>query len=59
MSKLNATGLSEDCERKYGGMELSDAKKLKALEDENNRLKSWRDQKTVWGTVFPEQRLLT
>lgn len=24
---------------KYGGMELSDAKKLKALEDENNRLK--------------------
>lgn len=24
---------------KYGGMELSDAKKLKTLEDENNRLK--------------------
>ncbi len=24
---------------KYGGMELSDAKKLRALEDENNRLK--------------------
>ena len=24
---------------KYGGMELSDAKKLKALEEENNRLK--------------------
>lgn len=24
---------------KYGGMELSDAKNLKALEDENNRLK--------------------
>ncbi len=43
---------------KYGGMELSDAKKLKALEDENNRLKSWREQKTVWETVFPEQRLL-
>ncbi len=39
MSNLNATGLSEDCERKFGGMELSDAKKLKALKDENNRLK--------------------
>ena len=25
--------------RKYGGMEVSDAKKLKALEDENRRLK--------------------
>jgi len=25
---------------KYGGMEVSDAKKLKALEDENRRLKS-------------------
>jgi putative transposase len=24
---------------KYGGMDISDAKKLKALEDENNRLK--------------------
>lgn len=25
--------------RKYGGLEVSDAKKLKALEDENRRLK--------------------
>ena len=25
--------------RKYGGMEVSDARKLKALEDENRRLK--------------------
>lgn len=25
--------------RKYGGMEVSDAKKLKALEDENRKLK--------------------
>ena len=24
---------------KYGGMEVSDARRLKALEDENNRLK--------------------
>jgi putative transposase len=26
--------------KKYGGMEVSDAKKLKALEDENRRLKT-------------------
>lgn len=29
---------------KYGGMEVSEAKRLKALEAENAKLKSWRDQ---------------
>jgi putative transposase len=30
---------------RYGGMEISDARKLKALEDENRRLKScWRSR---------------
>jgi putative transposase len=36
-------GISEDTfyrwRSKYGGMEVSDAKKLRALEDENRRLK--------------------
>ena len=41
---------------KYGGMEVSDAKKLKTLEAENAKLKSWRDQqRPQWG-VCPEQR---
>ena len=39
---------------KYGGMELSEAKRLKALEAENAKLKSWRDQqRPQWG-VCPE-----
>ena len=29
---------------KYGGMEVSEANRLKALEAENAKLKSWRDQ---------------
>ena len=42
---------------KYGGMELSEAKRLKALEAENAKLKSWRDQqRPQWG-VCPEYRL--
>ena len=41
---------------KYGGMEVSDARRLKTLESENAKLKSWRDQKRPrWG-VFPDQR---
>lgn len=44
---------------KYGGMEVSDAKKLKTLEAENAKLKSWRDQqRPQWG-VCPEQRRLS
>ena len=31
---------------KYGGMEVSDARKLKTLEDENRRLKKGSPQKT-------------
>ena len=42
---------------KYGGMEVSDARRLKALESENAKLKSWRDQKRPQWGVFPEQRL--
>jgi len=39
---------------KYGGMEVSDAKKLNTLEAENAKLKSWRDQqRPQWG-VCPE-----
>ena len=42
---------------KYGGMEVSEAKRLKALEAENAKLKSWRDrQRPQWG-VCPEYRL--
>ena len=54
---------------RYGGMEgeplcaigsrtmASDARRLKALETENAKLKSWRDQqRPQWG-VCPEQRL--
>ncbi len=41
---------------KYGGMEVSDARRLKALEAENAKLKSWRDQKRPQWGVFPEQR---
>ena len=38
----------------YGGMEVSEAKRLKALETENAKLKSWRDQqRPQWG-VCPE-----
>ena len=41
---------------KYGGMEVSEAKRLKALEAENAKLKSWRDQqRPQWGGC-PEQR---
>jgi putative transposase len=36
-------GISEatlyNCKAKYGGMEVSDAKRLRALEDENRKLK--------------------
>jgi len=32
-------GISDATFYKYGGMEVSDAKRLKALEDENRRLK--------------------
>ena len=42
---------------KFGGMEVSEAKRLKALEAENAKLKSWRDQqRPQWG-VCPEYRL--
>ena len=41
---------------KYGGMEVSDARRLKALEAENAKLKSWRDRKRPQWGVFPEQR---
>lgn len=41
--RLRTLGVSEQTyyrwKAKYGGMEVSDAKKLKALEDENRRLK--------------------
>ena len=36
---------------KYGGMELSDAKRLKQLEDENARLKSSKGPWPQWGRV--------
>lgn len=39
--KLGVTGQTYyRWKKKYGGMEVSDAKKLKALEDENRRLKT-------------------
>lgn len=34
-----STGTFYNWKSKYGGMEVSDAKRLKALEDENRRLK--------------------
>ena len=41
---------------KYGGMAVSDARRLKTLESENVKLRSWRDQqRPQWG-VCPEQR---
>ena len=41
---------------RYGGMEVSDARRPKALEAENAKLKRWRDQqRPQWG-VCPEQR---
>lgn len=51
---------------KYGGMDVSDAKRLKALEEENAKLKrlyadamldSPEDEKTVRWTVFPRDRV--
>src|SRR5215813_3891386 len=34
---------------KYGGMDVSDARKLKALEDENRKLKKpWRSRCSTW-----------
>ena len=42
---------------KYGGMDASMISQMKALEDENRRLKSWRDQKRPQWGVFPEQRM--
>ena len=41
---------------KYGGTDVSDARRLKTLESENAKLKSWRDQKRPQWGVFPEQR---
>ncbi len=41
---------------KYGGMEVSDARRLKMLESENAKLKSWREQKRPQWGVFPDQR---
>ena len=41
---------------KYGGMEVSDARRLKTLESENAKLKSRRDQKRPQWGVFPERR---
>ena len=35
----SAIGPSDNVDAKFGGMNVSDAKKLRALEDENNRLK--------------------
>jgi len=42
---------------KYGGMEVSEAKRLKALEAESDKLKSWRGQQRPQCRVCPEQRL--
>ncbi len=36
--------------KKYGGMEISDARRLKALEEENAKLKAWL-QKTAARTI--------
>ena len=42
---------------RYGGMDASLMARMKELDEENKRLKSWRDQRTpLWG-VFPEQRM--
>jgi putative transposase len=43
----------------YGGMEVSDARRLKTLESENAKLRSWRDQKRLQWGVFHEQRWLS
>lgn len=40
---------------KYAGLMPSEMKKLRELEDENRRLKSWRDQRRRQWRVFPEQ----
>ena len=41
---------------RYGGMEVSEARRLEALEAENAKRKSWRDQeRPQWG-VSPERR---
>lgn len=38
----------------FDGMAVSEIKRLKALEAENAKLKSWRDQKRPQWGVFPE-----
>jgi len=43
---------------KYGGMDASLMARMKELDEENQRLKSWRDQKRPQWGVFPEQRML-
>lgn len=49
-----------NCRRKYGGMEVSDARRQKNLDAGNAKLKSWRDQQRLqWGdcpgTTLAEQ----
>ncbi len=42
---------------KYGGMAASLMAWMKELDEENKRLKRWRDQKRPQWGVFPEQRM--
>ena len=44
VSKSRRHGISSKCKAKYGGLEVSETRRLKALEDENRRLKRscWR-----------------
>jgi hypothetical protein len=39
VSKSRRHGISSKCKAKYGGLEVSETRRLKALEDENRRLK--------------------
>ncbi len=41
----------------YGGMDASLISRMKALDEENKRLKSWRDQERPRRGGFPEQRI--
>ncbi len=41
--------------KKYGGLLPEEIRRLKALKDENTRLKSWRETQTVRGNVCPGQ----
>jgi len=40
-----------------GGMDASLMARMKELDEENKRQKSWRDQKRPQWGVFPEQRM--